>query len=188
MRRPRKPQTDKMRVISGYLGGRIFNSPKGHRTHPMSDKVRGGLFAVLGDLDGLSILDVYSGSGALAIEAISRGAGHAIAIEADKSAHSAIERNVRILGISDKVKATRAFISSWSLRNEDKLFDLVLADPPYDDIDEKEIGNLTKHLKANGILVLSWPGNRELPAIGNVELLKNKDYGDARLAFYKKIS
>src|SRR5579884_2312037 len=116
-----------MRVIAGYLGGRIFSSPKGHRTHPMSNKVRGGLFSVLGDLDGLSVLDAYSGSGALAIEAISRGAEAATAIESDKTAHTAIIENIHSLGIHSRIKATKAFLRAWSSRNEGKTFDIVIA-------------------------------------------------------------
>ena len=60
-----------MRVISGKFGGQLFDAPKGHRTHPMSEKVRGALFSVLGDISGLTVLDAFAGSGALSIEAIS---------------------------------------------------------------------------------------------------------------------
>jgi 16S rRNA (guanine(966)-N(2))-methyltransferase RsmD len=75
-----------MRIIAGTLGGRTFESPHGRRTHPMSDKVRGSLFNTLGDIDGLTILDAFAGSGALAFEAISRGAEHVLAIEIDNRA------------------------------------------------------------------------------------------------------
>lgn len=176
-----------MRVISGNLGGRVFDSPRGHRTHPMSDKARGGLFSVLGDIEGLSILDAYSGSGALAIEAISRGAASAVAIDSDKPAHDAITANIKVLGIDDKVKATKAFIRSWSSRNEDKVFDIVTADPPYDDLDMKDIARLFKHVATGGILVLSCPASMKLPAFEDSELLKAKNYGDAQLAFYRKL-
>jgi 16S rRNA (guanine966-N2)-methyltransferase len=77
-----------MRVIAGFLGGRNFDSPGGHRTHPMSDKVRGAVFGVLGDIKGLSVLDAFAGSGALSIEAVSRGAKYAVAIDVDKRAHA----------------------------------------------------------------------------------------------------
>jgi 16S rRNA (guanine966-N2)-methyltransferase len=83
-----------MRIIAGRLGGRHFASPQGRRTHPMSDKMRGALFNALGDIDGLSVLDAFAGSGALAFEAVSRGAGHAVAIDVDKSAQRAIAENI----------------------------------------------------------------------------------------------
>src|ERR1039458_7477259 len=98
-----------MRVIAGFLGGRNFDSPGGHRTHPMSDKVRGAIFGVLGDIKGLTVLDAFAGSGALAIEAISRGAKRAVAIEVDKGAHTVITENIKALGIEDRIKAVRAF-------------------------------------------------------------------------------
>ena len=72
-----------MRIIAGYLGGRQFNSPRSNRTHPMSDKARGGLFNALGDISGLTVLDAFAGSGALSFEAISRGAESVIAVDID---------------------------------------------------------------------------------------------------------
>lgn len=123
-----------MRVIAGRLGGRNFQSPHGHRTHPMSDKMRGAIFGVLGDISGLNALDAFSGSGALAIEAISRGADSAVAIEVDKGAHSVITENFKSLGIDHQVKAVRAFAGAWSTRHQAQLFDLIFADPPYDNV------------------------------------------------------
>lgn len=64
----------KLRVISGSLGGRLINSPPGNKTHPMSEKMRGAIFNILGNIEGLDVLDAYSGSGAIALEAISRKA------------------------------------------------------------------------------------------------------------------
>jgi 16S rRNA (guanine966-N2)-methyltransferase len=154
-----------MRVISGFLGGRNFDSPPGYRTHPMSEKMRGGLFSALGDISGLSILDVYSGSGALAIESISRGAKDVTAIEADKSAYETIEANLVALEISDKVTATKAFFKSWSNRRHNLRFDLVLADPPYNFIVMRDIVKLPIHLKDKALMVLSWPGQEEIPRI-----------------------
>ena len=88
-----------MRVVAGFLGGQIFESPHGHRTHPMSEKVRGAIFSALGDIKGLNVLDAFSGSGALAIEAISRGAKTATAVEVDKRAHQVIQDNLKKLNI-----------------------------------------------------------------------------------------
>src|SRR5579875_3754006 len=120
-----------MRIIAGNLGGLAFSSPTGHRTHPMSNKVRGGLFNVLGDVSGLEVLDVFSGSGALSFEAVSRGAKSSLAIDIDKNSQKVIQENIVRLRLEDKVKVTKAPFISWSNRNEDQVFDLVLADPPY---------------------------------------------------------
>jgi 16S rRNA (guanine966-N2)-methyltransferase len=177
-----------MRVVSGTLGGRNFNSPQGYRTHPMSDKMRGALFNAIGNIKGLEVLDIYSGSGALGIEAVSRGAKSVISIEADKSAYLTIEDNVTSLSINDRMKPTKAFFKSWSNRHPNDTFDLVLADPPYDFIVFKDIERLRKHLKDTGIVALSWPGKEEIPAIDGLKIIKSNSYGDSQLVFYSKIS
>src|SRR5665811_5390 len=117
-----------MRVIAGSLGGRNFSSPGGHRTHPMSDKIRGAVFGVLGDIKGLTVLDVFSGSGALAIEALSRGATTAVAVEADKTAYEVIVQNIATLQLSERLQVTRAYFKAWSNRNQRSQFDIIFAD------------------------------------------------------------
>ncbi len=175
-----------MRVIAGWLGGRPFASPHGHRTHPMSDKIRGGLFGVLGDIKGLSVLDAFSGSGALAIEAISRGAASAVAIEVEKRAHLTITENIQTLGIEDRIKAIRAFAGAWSTRHQAQLFDLVFIDPPFDNIPYRDLKSLPRHLKPGGTLVLSWPGKEEPLKFDGLHIVQTKNYGDAQLVFYQK--
>jgi 16S rRNA (guanine966-N2)-methyltransferase len=177
-----------MRVIAGYLGGRSFSSPGGHRTHPMSDKVRGAIFGVLGDIKGLTVLDAFAGSGALAIEAISRGAKHAVAIEVDKRAHVIITANIKDLGLEDRIKAIRAFTNAWSTRHQAELFDLVFVDPPYDNIPYRDLKSLPRHLKDGGTLVLSWPGKMEALKFEGLQAVQTKNYGDAQLVFYQKLS
>jgi 16S rRNA (guanine966-N2)-methyltransferase len=174
-----------MRVIAGWLGGRNFASPHGHRTHPMSDKIRGALFGVLGDIKGLTVLDAFAGSGALAIEAISRGAKSAIAIEVDKTAHAVLSENLRSLGVDDRIKAIRAFAGAWSTRHQAEHFDLIFADPPYDTIPYRDLKNLPRHLAPSGTLVLSWPGKAEPLKFEGLKQVQNNHYGDAQLIFYQ---
>jgi 16S rRNA (guanine966-N2)-methyltransferase len=76
----------RLRVIAGELGGRFFDSPDSDATHPMSERMRGSLFNILGDIKGKTILDAFAGSGALSFEAVSRGAVHALTLEKDKIA------------------------------------------------------------------------------------------------------
>src|SRR4051794_1002965 len=102
-----------MRIIAGTLKGRIFQESHGHRTHPMSDKVRGALFNTLGDIEGLTFLDAFAGSGALSFEAASRGAKNVIAIDKDSSAHFVIEKNVKELGLQKHVHVSRANTGGW---------------------------------------------------------------------------
>lgn len=177
-----------MRIIAGWLGGRNFVSPKAFRTHPMSEKMRGGLFGVLGDIKGLSVLDVFAGSGALSFEAISRGAKDILAIEVDKTAHQIINSNIESLNISDRVKVTKAYFNAWSTRNAKHKYDLVLADPPYDNLPYRDLKKLPVHLKDNGTLVLSWPSNMEELKLEGLNVVSVKNYGDGQLVFYKKVS
>jgi 16S rRNA (guanine966-N2)-methyltransferase len=176
-----------MRVIAGYLGGRNFDSPHGHRTHPMSEKVRGAIFGALGDVKGLTALDAFAGSGALAIEAISRGAKSAVAIEVDKGAHAIITKNIAELDLTERIKAVRAFAGAWSTRNQAQLFDLIFVDPPYDNIPWRDLKALPRHLNDGGTLVLSWPGRDRVPAFDGLESVLTKDYGDAQLVFYQRL-
>lgn len=176
-----------MRIIAGHLKGREFKTPHGHKTHPMSDKVRGALFNVLGDIEGLTFLDAFAGSGALAFEAASRGAKLITAIDKDSSAHKTLEQNVKQLGIKC-IKVTKANIGGWSLHNMQKQFDIVLLDPPYDEIKTNLLQKLIKrHLKPGGLTVLSYPGNTKPPEFENSEVAVDKNYGDAQLVFYRKI-
>lgn len=175
-----------MRVIAGSFGGRQFDSPSGHRTHPMSDRMRGGLFNALGDIGGLTVLDVFAGSGALSFEAISRGAASSLAIEVDPKAHSVITKNISTLNLEDKVKTVKAYANAWSNRHPKEKFDLVFADPPYATLPFRDLKMLPHHLKQGGTIVISWPGKSDPYYIPGFSEVKIKDYGDSQLVFYKK--
>lgn len=174
-----------MRVIAGRLGGRNFASPRGHRTHPMSDKMRGALFGVLGDIASLTVLDVFAGSGALSFEAISRGAAVSLAIDNDKTAYATLQSNIELLGLGEYVHATRAYFNAWSTRHQAQQFDLVLADPPYDALSWRDIDKLPRHLKTAGTLVISWPGKTEAPRFSSLRPVEQRGYGDSQLIFYQ---
>ncbi len=175
-----------MRVIAGWLGGRVFDSPRGHKTHPMSEKMRGSIFGALGDIKGLSVLDAFSGSGALAIEAISRGASTAHAIEMDPAAHKIINNNIKGFGIEDRMSVTRAYAGAWSTRHQAQLFDVVMLDPPYDNIPYRDLKRMPRHVAENGVLVLSWPGKMEPLTFEGLTVVQTKNYGDSQAIFYKK--
>ncbi len=153
----------------------------------MADKIRGALFNVLGDIEGLTALDAFAGSGALALEAISRGAKHVVAIDQDKNAYQAMVKNIEDLGLKDKIKATRANASGWSDNNKYAEFDVVILDPPHDDVQEKLLAKLSRHVKADGILCLSWPGHIQALEVDGFKQIKAKNYGDAQLVFYRRV-
>jgi 16S rRNA (guanine966-N2)-methyltransferase len=174
-----------MRIIAGKYSAREIKAPKGHRTHPMSEKVRGALFNSLGDVSGLALLDAYAGSGAIAFEAISRGVKFAQLVEKDHQAFEACKANAETLAVGDNVKITRANVSSWSDNNEDEKFDLVICDPPYDKLNLTTVSKLTKHLNPNGLMVLSFTGRESVPTVNGVVVVDSRIYGDAALAFYR---
>lgn len=172
-----------MRIIAGQYGGRIFDSPKGHLSHPMSEKMRGAIFSSLGDISGLSVLDAYSGSGAICLEAISRGAKTVVAIDNSKQSIVCINQNIANLKIKNRVAVVMSTIDRWLANNID-MFDLIIADPPYDQLRPDIINNLITRLHSHGLLVLSWPGKTEIPILTNSKLVKTSSYGDSQLAFY----
>jgi 16S rRNA (guanine966-N2)-methyltransferase len=177
-----------MRIIAGKLKGREFKTPGSHKTHPMSDKVRGALFNVLGDIDGLNFLDAFAGSGALAFEAASRGAASVTAIDNDRAAHSVLDRNVKELRLQPVIHVVRANTGGWSIHNMQKKFDVLLLDPPYTDLQVNLLGRLVKrHLSQEGLAVLSYPGKQEFPEFEDTEIAETKKYGDSQLVFYRKV-
>lgn len=178
-----------MRVISGRLGGRVFESPRGHRTHPMSEKIRGAIFNMLGDIKGLTFLDTFSGTGALAIEAISRGARHVTAIEIDMEAFKTILENIKQLEIDDQVKLHRKDAKSWSRNNKDVQMDVVLIDPPYDAVPYTLLHKLATHARPGGLIVYSLPPDHDFKLDENsFETVVAKEYGDATLVVYRRKS
>lgn len=170
------------------MGGRRFDAPKGHRTHPMSEKVRGGLFSALGDIEGLTVLDAFAGSGALSFEAVSRGAEHATSIDIDKNAVKTITDNVKQLKINDKIKSVRANSGGWSDNNPEQKFDLILCDPPFDQLKITLLQKLAKHLAPTGIFVVNIPGGLHPFELKGLSIIKQKNYGDSMLIFYKPLT
>lgn len=178
----------KMRIIAGELGGRFFNAPQTTATHPMSERVRGSLFNILGDLHGKTVLDAFAGSGALSFEALSRGAANAVLIERDKKAQKTINTNIEQLGLENKATLIKANCRMWSQNNPKVLFDLILVDPPYHDMQLSTVSLLIGHMQPKGLMVLSYSGRGLAPTVNEsgVVVVDNRDYGDAALAFYQQ--
>lgn len=172
-----------MRIISGTLGGRNFETTA-NATHPMSEKMRGAIFSSIGDIEGLTVLDVCSGSGAISFEAISRGATNAVAVESNKRAQYDIESNIKKLGISSSVKLVKANFYSWQQFNYD-VFDVVIIDPPYNDVRLYQINELESKVSSKGLLIISLPPESELPEFKNLDIISEKSYGDSKLVFYR---
>lgn len=173
-----------LRIITGAYGGRIIATSSSFKTHPMGDRIRGSLFNILGDLSGKRVLDAFAGSGSLGFEAISRGAAHATFIERDRQAQQVIAENIQTLKAGDKTALIRASVSAWSETSEDQKFDLIFADPPYNDLQLSTVAKLKDHLQPKGLMVLSYPGRESAPTVNGVVVVDKRSYGDAALAFY----
>ncbi len=119
-----------LRIVAGVFGGRRLVAPRGEETRPTSERVREALFSILGPLDGLVVLDLYAGTGALGLEALSRGANTAIFVEHARPAQEVVRRNIESLGVKDRT----ILLSMSAERAAAKIsgpVDLVLVDPPY---------------------------------------------------------
>jgi 16S rRNA (guanine966-N2)-methyltransferase len=139
------------RIVAGAAGGRRLAVPPGRNTRPTSDRTREGLFSALGsltDLDGARVLDLYAGSGAVGLEALSRGAGHALLVEADPRAARTLRENARTLELHGaQVRAER--VERVAEASPDAPYDVVFADPPYT-LSAEELAGVLTNLAQNG--------------------------------------
>jgi 16S rRNA (guanine966-N2)-methyltransferase len=153
----------------------------------MGERVRGSLFSIIGDeINDAVVLDVFAGSGSLGLEAISRGAKHATFIERDLVASKILAENIGDLGVGERVTAVQIGASTWIEKNQGESFDIIFADPPYNDLQLSTVSKLSGLLKPNGLMILSYPGRGELPAVNGIVVVDNRRYGTAALAFYRK--
>jgi 16S rRNA (guanine966-N2)-methyltransferase len=171
-----------VRVVAGSFKGRRLAAPRGTRTRPTADRVREALFSMLGDVGGARVLDLYAGSGALGIEALSRGADSAVFVERDARAVAAIERNLAAVGVEANV--VRQDVVRF-LARADGAFDLVFCDPPYDSA-AGLAGPLAEHLPAlcaEDARIVTESDKRN-PLVLPFPLLVERAYGDTRIAIH----
>src|SRR5579859_409056 len=174
-----------MRIVAGTRkGARIF-APKGPDTRPTGDRVREAVFNLVGPIDGATVLDLYAGSGAMGLEALSRGAESAVFVEADRDACRAIKRNLDKLGLDGAEIACRDALSF--LAAERRRFDLILVDPPYDMVESVAV-RLAVYLPAvlaeNGLVALESSSRLE-PELPPLEIRTSRRYGAARVTLYE---
>ena len=172
-----------MRIVAGeHRGARIF-APKGHDTRPTSDRVREAAFNLIGPVDGAIVLDLFAGSGAMGLEALSRGAASATFVENDREAVSAIKRNVEKLRVTGAKVVQRDVLQA--LATERTAYDLVLCDPPYGYPDhERLVPYLARSLAPEGLLVYETAA-REEPQIQGLSIRTSRTYGSARLTLFQ---
>jgi 16S rRNA (guanine966-N2)-methyltransferase len=183
-----------MRITGGTHRSRTLRAPRGNRTRPTSDRVREALFGILEarrPIEGARVLDLYGGTGALALEAVSRGAAHATIVESARSALDAIRANVDALGTGARVRIVAAPVErAAALIAEQAPFDLVLVDPPYALVRTGDAGRALEALVRSGllagdaVLVLEHAGADPPPRLDALELRASRRYGDTALSFY----
>lgn len=178
-----------MRIISGRYRGRKLSCPTGAATRPTSALVRGAIFNMLGGLvEGEEVLDLYAGTGALGLEALSRGASHIVLVEGDRRVVETLRRNVSSLGAGQEVDIVAMDCPSYLARCRSR-FGLVLADPPYaEELAGDLLSRLTDNgiLKEGGVLVIQEPSNRSLhPGKGGLHFWKTRTHGRTRVSLYR---
>ena len=174
-----------MRVIAGTHGGRELIAPKGRATRPTSDRVREALFSILGDVGGLRVLDLFAGSGALAIEALSRGAAQATLVDSAPPAIAAIRRNLDALNLSGEVvrQPVSRFLQSAS--RDARQYDLVFLDPPYRHASTlgRELTSALTPILADDARVVA-ESDRRSPLGLELTLLDERRYGDTLIQIH----
>ena len=194
-----------LRILAGAYKGRAFTSPARATTHPMGAREKLALFNMLQPyLAGATVLDAYAGSGALGLEALSRGAAHVTFVEQSAPVVRTLRQNLRVVLpvarladaeiIQSSVAAFTASATNTPTTNTpttntpaqtNPTFDLILADPPYNHFDPSEIAALVPLLRPTGLLALSFPAQLAPPALPHLTCLKSHRYAAAGLALYQ---
>jgi 16S rRNA (guanine(966)-N(2))-methyltransferase RsmD len=172
-----------VRIIAGTHRGQRIAAPKGMATRPTSDRVRENAFNLIGPVDGAEVLDLFAGSGAMGLEALSRGAERVVFVESDRDACRTINGNL------DTLKLDAVVLCQDVLRavgNERGDFDLVLCDPPYDFDRTRLAPKLARLLRPDGLLVYESAGREPAPELPLLAEQTSRKYGSARLTLFRR--
>ena len=179
-----------IRVIAGKFGGRRLDAPdfSNSRTKPMGERIRNAMFNRIGtEIEGARVLDVFAGTGAVGLEALSRGASHVTFVERDKIAQKILAKNVVSLGAEDASEIIRTTVNNWIETTTPDFYDIILADPPYHDLQLSTVSKLFGLLKPNGLMVLSHSGRSEGLILQNgIVVVDNRSYGNASLTSFRR--
>ncbi len=170
-----------MKITGGKFKSRNIVQPSPETTRPMTGRATEAIFNMLGNVTDLSVLDLYAGSGALGIEAISRGAYSVTAVERDREAARVIQDNYERLGIGERVHIETQPVALW-MTNNTKVFDLVFADPPFAEFDESVLKHVSRN--AGNVYVIRHAKEQPVLEIEDMELRRHRRYGNSVLTFY----
>lgn len=181
-----------MRIVAGSARGRRLVAPAGAETRPTSDRIRESIFNILGQrFDGGAVLDLFAGSGAMGLEAISRGAERAVLVERGREAAAICEQNARTLGFGDRVEILRADAAGAlrTLARREGRFDLVFLDPPYAEGPGPTLALLAAcDLLAPGVRVVAEHSRRRAPDDSYATLVRTdlRTFGEPAVSFYER--
>ncbi len=181
-----------MRIIAGWARGRVLKGPSREGIRPTADRVREAIFNILGQwLDGLTILDLFAGTGAMALEALSRGAKSAVLVDHSRESISICKENIDQLEMSNLASVVCASVAPATLEKLRKYgsFDLIFADPPYRHSSNDVLNAIASVdlLNKNGRLVIEHDKRVALPGlVTNLELREDRRFGDTVVSFYRK--
>ena len=182
---PRPAPSAHLRVAGGRLGGRRLSAPRGIR--PTQGLVKEAIFNMLGGaVEGAAVLDLFAGSGALGIEALSRGAAEATFVDSDEAAIRVIRRNLQALELVERARVVRSDATRWLAANPDEVrqASLVFLDPPYNDAILEHALALLDMLVARGTTVVAEYAHRNpLPALHRLRASRQRRYGDTAVSF-----
>ncbi len=171
-----------LRITGGELGGRRIHTPKGTKLRPTTERVREAVFSILGDVSGARVLDLFCGTGALAIEALSRGAAEATLVDTHPAT---ARRNLEALELTERATAIRADAARYLRRAGEGSYDLVLCDPPYRLADRLAADFdplIRRTLAAGGRAMIESSPERSLDL--DLPLLTERTYGDTQIRIY----
>jgi 16S rRNA (guanine966-N2)-methyltransferase len=178
-----------LRVIAGTHRGSRFDVPRGEHTRPTSDFVREAAFNLIGPIDGADVLDLYAGSGAMGIEALSRGARTATFVEKERDACRTIQANLQKLQLTGaRVRCDDALRALAADASSGKRYDLVLVDPPYDLFPQlaTKLANYLPHVLAEDGLLVVETSERDEPEIEALTKRTSRKYGKKRLTLFHR--
>lgn len=175
-----------MRIIAGSKKGHTITAPRGTTTRPTGDRVREAAFNLIGPLEGAAVLDLFAGSGAMGLEALSRGAGRAVLVDSDRAACRVMQVNLERLGLTGaRVLCRDAYQALREERGAGRIYDLVLVDPPYGtwpDHEQRLADALPALLAPAGLVVVETAASvePELP----LSPVTSRRYGSARITLF----
>ena len=171
-----------MRIIAGTHRGQRIAAPKGTSTRPTSDRVRENAFNLIGPVDGANVLDLFAGSGAMGLEALSRGAARAVFVESDRDACRTINANLDKLGLHATVLCQDVLRAIAADRTA---YDLVLCDPPYGYDHTRLAPQFARLVAPDGLLVYESSKRDEPPEPPGLQQTTSRTYGSARLTLFR---